>query len=363
MTRHSMCGLVVIALCTAVCLRGPALSADMEQRCTGGCAIELDKVVTLKASPSGTTVFPTDSFWITRYAGGRYIVVSQDLTHLLLFSQSGQFLRRIDGAGGNPFGRITSMLTAPDGTLRVYDVRTGSLYALDAGLKVAGSTPFQYRPSLLLRDGTYIRSQHIPTPELAGYPLHVLSPTGTVVRSFGVDSPEFRADQPSLFDRVVGESSSGRVWSAVPGRYVLELWEPSAGSRLRRLLPKSEGFQEFVRTPSETEKPPSTITSIWEAGRVVWTLSSVADSKWQAPDSPLGDRRLSSAERDRTYDWIIDAVDPSSGGVLATRRFDLGIWARNSSGLLATSSVANGGAAAGIDVWAIRLRGKEGRER
>jgi hypothetical protein len=80
----------------------------------------------------------------------------------------------------------------------------------------------------------FVMNSTIPTPDRAGLPLHLISPEGQVIRSFGSISGAYRSDIPLHDRRQLTPAGSRAVWSAWALQYVIERW--SEGGSLERTL-------------------------------------------------------------------------------------------------------------------------------
>src|SRR5690606_34122775 len=105
--------------------------------------------------------------------------------------------------------------------------------------------------------GRMIVSEHILMPDVLGYPIHVLDPSGRVERSFGVDVPEYAYDAKLGTTRLVASTPDGTLWSVAPGRYLLEHWDPSSGPRLDSFEIRSPHITPIMKWPEdERSRPP-----------------------------------------------------------------------------------------------------------
>jgi len=85
----------------------------------------------------------------------------------------------------------------------------------------------------------------------------------------------------------------------------------------------------------ERSKPPGIIESIWVGEKdELYLLLRVADERWQAPSSANRERVITSEEYDRTYDWVVEVVDPRTQRVVASNRYPTALWGRPSSSVV-----------------------------
>lgn len=332
----------------------PALQPPVT--CKRDCVIELRPIVSFAIAD--TTISSGWSIHVVRDSAGRYFFVSDDLRSLLAFDKDGRMIQAKLGRNKS-FGRITNLLAAPDGTLRLYEVESSSLLALGHDLDVAGSTRLPYRPSLLMKEG-YLVAHQITTPELVGQPLHIMDASGRIVRSFGSDSSSYKAGEPYFNDRVVAPSRNGSVWSIAPGRRIVERWD-AAGQRLARIEIPGAWFHSSPGPSPQTERPTPTVTALWEEGDVLWVLSRDADSKWATPTAS-GERESSTEEHQRMYDWVLEAIDVSSGTLISMKRFDFPLSRRGHSVGIASWRATGMGAPTSILLSQAVLVSKEAKK-
>jgi hypothetical protein len=198
-------------------------------------------------------------------------------------------------------------------------------------------------------------AEQISSRELIGFPIHLVGADGTVRKSFGIDTPQYRPDLQLVVNRMVARATQGGVWTISPGRYVIERWDPVEGQRLAQITVKPTWFRETKQFRTNELTPPNAvIEGIWEQDGVLWTVLRDADSKWRPPVAANTERPHDLAEYDRTYDWVLEAISPENGQVLASRRFDRLLSVYRPSGLIATSADR-----AAVNLWNVRLDRKE----
>lgn len=296
--------------------------------CRRDCEITLTKVVTLSDSAS-PGVLPDYSFSLTRMADGGYATVSRMRDSIVFFDQNGKIKSVLDKPGG--LSRMGNLLHGPGQKLLVYDYPTRNMATLSAGGTFERTIAMPESPSYVLADGRYIVAQQIRTPDLVGHPIHLVGTDGTVLRSFGADTPQHREDLRLVTTRVVAPGRDGTVWAAAPGRYVLERWDPTSGKRLEQVKVQQSWFVESSQIADRRSKPQPIIQGLWEEDGLVWTLIREADANWKPPATvaPTGVERPSNRlENDALFDWVFEAIDPASGAVLAHRRVPDVHWGR-----------------------------------
>jgi len=305
---------------------------------TGGCTIGFSRVGSVRDAPPNQLL---DVLSLVRGPKGELATIARTFDRVLVFGTNGTLLKSVGekGTQRGQFMRVNKVIPIPGNQFIVRDFQLGIATVLDASFAVLRTAAAPHSIDLALGSGQYISAQHIRTPGLVGYPMHLLDDKFAVVRSFGADTPEYRSDMPRLMNRLVAAGPNNMVWAAAPGRYTFEEWDPRSGQRTRSLAVKSSWFVQSLRSaPLENVRvrPSSLIESIWHDGATLWSLSRVADAAWAPRPGPPTERPFEVAQYDRTFDWVLEAIDPSTGRVLASRRLSEAHWADAASQLLST---------------------------
>lgn len=361
-TRREVCA-VVLTFFALGASSHPAGSEPQqnEQRAVpcaqGPCTIQLVRVTRVSGVPLASNL-RTYSIFVEQDASGAYLTTTLRANQVVGFDTKGR-LTLLGPTDKKPRVFVTIVPTT-SGTPRAYayDLLSRSLITLEQDGTFKDARPFPGFPSFMLADGNFIVAQQIRSPELAGYPVHVVDVQGNVLRSFGTDVPEYRADIELVTTRLATPGSNATIWTVAPGRYLFEQWNPATGARIRRVPVQGASFVDSVRgNPDPMTRPTDVIEAVWEKDRTLWALIRVADAKWTAPSKPPGESAIVPADYDRRYDWLLEAVDPASGNILARERFDRAMWGRSSASAL-LASLIDGGKSPGIDVWRFVLRGR-----
>jgi hypothetical protein len=318
-----------------------------------GCTIELTKVIDL-SDTGHSGLLPGELPFVVRDRPGRFYIVTGDRQHVAVFDAHGQFVREL----GTPtlFAHGGTLVPDRNGNVLAWDLASGKAFEIDAALRVIvePAAP-SYPPAFVRSDGTMVVAKEIPTADLIGFPVHLFSSDGHIRKSFGVDTPEYRTDLRLMFERVVAPSTDDMVWTAPVGRYLLEKWNPETGKRLRQLNVHSTWFVESDRFPNDsTVRPNPIVQGLWNRDGLVWVLCRDADAHWKPvktdPESAWDLRSYEAA-----YDWILEAVDEETGEVLASRRFDKGLWGRSPQPFLVSHALATANGPHRLEVWIPQL--------
>lgn len=364
--RWSRCAVALALLAAELHVAGLATasmnhnSASQDRCGRDGCEVVLSRVATIsdKEVPGafGTELMPANMD-----AQGRLLMAVR--AGVAVFEPDGSLVKRLGGPGQGPgeFVVPTPPLIGTDGLVHVFDSTLRRLTVFDSVFPVVRTITVEPRTAQLLRsDGTYVLAEQIRTRDRIGYPLHLLSAEGDLIRSFGADIPEYRADIPLLTHRIIGLSGDRTVWAAPPGRYVFERWNPDTGERLDRVDGvHPDWFHEAVRyEPTWAQAPVGSIRGLWEDGDgLLWVLVHDGAPDWAAP-LDRGEFSPSAEDINRRYDTVVQVIDPVSQEVIAARRFDEVFVVHPQSKLL-TSYDTSDPLIVGFDVWTPQLQLKE----
>jgi hypothetical protein len=338
----------VAALCLAPGARAERLgwgsTADADQspaECRTDCTIGKQSIVTL--SGVNTT---TIGALVVRDGRERYVATSGDFRQLLIFDARGRLL----DSPRPTYGRLVSLFVDSVGTVQTYDSRSGSLLAFDPNYQVKTKTELPHRPALALGGGSFVVASQIPTPELVGHPLHVMSKDGSILRSFGGDGGPFYSENTLKNLRAVCLNPDGTIWSIAPGGRLLERWDTSTGHRLAQVTVKSTWFRESSKPAPPGQVANPLILTIWAEDDLVWILYRVPDPQWNPKLTPPEEPAGRGDTENRRSDWVLEAVRSDTGGVVAMKSFDRILLRRDGSFAIA-SEAASSNRAGGVELW------------
>lgn len=311
-------------------------------RCpAASCDVGFDTIATI-SDVSEPGILPDGYLFLERGAAGSIITAGRDGQQVLVFDSTGRLQHVLGQRGSGPgeFRFVRKPMLGPGDSLHVPDLGLGRISVFAPDYSLARVASFPYMPEAVLSDGSYLVTRSLPGVPETGYPINRYRSDGALLVSFGSDSVQTNLNLDLLTRVHVARSRSGAVWSAVPGQHVVELWNPDTGSKERRLELEGDWFQPAEAwNYDERSRPTSVIEGMWEDREdedgILWVLTRVADSEWQAPVQANVERVVNAAEYGRVYDWIVEAVDLLDGRLLASRRIDDVAWYRGPAGLLA----------------------------
>ena len=291
-----------------------------------GCVLERRHVVRLGRA--------TDSVLLGRLSvvapspRGYFVVApTATLWQAAVYDSSGALVRTLGRRGQGPgeFTRIYRPIIGSGDTVFVHET-DGRYHVYAPDLRFIETRRLPARPMkiLTLPDGQSVVGADIGSA--LGYPLHLVSNEGALVRSFGTTNAVYRADRSVDRARQIGPASGDHmIWSGLTTRYEIELWNVR-GARPDLVIRRTAPWVEPWREPEglfNTHRPPTQLVNVRElpAGKL-WTRLIVAAKSW-APDPSLGPSATNTVGvRDRFMDSVIEVLDVRTLRVLARQRFD-----------------------------------------
>jgi hypothetical protein len=295
------------------------------------CTIELERMVTLgDRQGEGYVGFPAG---VGQLSTGEWVMVQvEHLSQIAVFGPGGEFRRRVGRLGSGPgeFRQIMYLGVGPGDSVRVYDALTGRLSVLDRQLVMRRSLQLGIAPPshfVFEEDGSFIASVTMRGVDHLGFPLHLFTSEGKVVRSFGTLNPAYRARRdPRRNWRSTASAGNGRIWSARLTEYVVELWTTD-GDLIAEYRREVDWFEPHEKVGFNGDDPPNPgLASIFldQQGRL-WTLVRVADENWRRgvgpTTNPYGHNISGVTDRSAYWDTVLEVFDSGTGTVLASRRF------------------------------------------
>jgi hypothetical protein len=318
-------------------------SPGIDDVCTAGqCEINLERVATLSDS-TDPGILPDQILHVQRDAAGRLITIDRTATRIVVFDAGGRLLASEGGRGEGPgeFNVIRRAFVGPGDSIHAIDRALRRAVVFTPDLASSRTTHLEQVPDFQMQSGQYVLAGQIPTAEHIGYPVHVLSTSGRILQSLGVDTPQYRRDLALWTSRHVAPSSDGMLWTVAPGRYVIEKWDPASASRRLRIDMRPTWFSDIsALNYDERVRPEVLIRGLWEDSTgFVWVLIRDADENWQIPTRANIERVITAEEYSRMYDWVIEVLNPASGELISRARFDNPLWYRPPTRLLVSPRI------------------------
>jgi hypothetical protein len=261
------------------------------------------------------------------------IVTSETPGPPLLFGMDGRLIRPLEGNARVPdiYRKASAMARGRGDSIYIVDEMAKQLVVLGPYLNAVRTVPLSdsVRGIVGLPRGDVL----VVSPSTSGgitHPLLWLPAAGESLLpfdNFSVDSPSEAA--PLYSSRVVASARDGEhFWVAHPLRYAIE--KRTLDGELVQLIERDVHWfpPSMTLAPENAESQPTArVTGIWEDGRgLLWVQTSTADGRWPSALGSLtgvdGVTRYFVESRDLYRDTRIEIIDPFSGSLVATEKFD-----------------------------------------
>lgn len=273
---------------------------------------------------------------VVRAANGKFAAVYwgsvQGLVYI--YDAEGRFESTLGGDGSGPgeFRGIGNGLFVDGYILHAFDNRLGRHTLIDIRSGEFSSTPLSagnVMNAAFPSDEAIVLSGRVHASREGGYPLHVFTPEGEWIRSFGMEEPQEDLSAVGSLVRGLASAGEGTFWSAPRREYLLEHWTVE-GVRLRAFSGDRERFVPFEDgSYTQGRSPASQLSSISvdDAG-LLWVVYSVAVPDWEDAIEPIParefdertGRRYRILPGRRVRDHYLEVIDPQAGGVLVRSR-------------------------------------------
>ena len=342
--RHSKFRTIVLAVLATPCV---SMAQNVVERHVDGsrpscatCTIELEKVAS--AGVVSDPDLPGFYSAVTIDNQGRILVANRSGSAILLYDSAGRFLKTVGRAGTGPgeFNGIARLQVSSDDSLMVVERLRVSVFSPSLEFVRRAPLVSGHSSLLIFANGQMVIAARLSTPQAAGYPLHFSDSAGGATKPFGTANPELRAECVDCLLRMLTEGRDGNVfWSAHANKYEIEKWSLSLQLRERIIVDRVSWFEPWDTSRAGTTprrvRPRTQPTGMYEdpSGRL-WMVATAPVTRWTADTTPRvslppsrGAVRAPSGlppdpESIKRLATIIEVLEPSSGRLLATRRFD-----------------------------------------
>jgi hypothetical protein len=243
-----------------------------------------------------------------------------------VFDTDGTILRRVgrEGQGPGEFRGISPLLVGEDDRLHAFDYSQRRVSTFTPDYELAGTAPIvisRFNRAIAM-GGMIVANGMVRFRVEEQAPLHLVDSEGTIVRSFGSETGEYRTSLPETWEmRALAPAGNDGVWAAPVNQYLIERW--SLEGRLTHVVRREvEWFEPWWVIDFGLGIPPDTLVqAISQQGDVLWVMVSIADPEWRTVQVPSG-RFFTVTDRHEYVDTIIEAIDLNSGRVIASTRID-----------------------------------------
>jgi hypothetical protein len=281
--------------------------------------VRLDPITTLGADPDGPALSRLSS--IAMDGDGFFYVASTYVPgEIAIFHESGAYHRSFGRLGQGPgefSRRLVRVLTGPGDSVHVIDGIRHTVLAPRAESAVRlHQLPFRPLNLAISNKGRLVAGH--PSPDSREL-VHILSPGGTVERSF-VRSPSYDPRFPYSGIRTLSNAGGGRFWVGHSTRYELELWSLEAGL-LRRITRDPDWFQPWAGRSQDVGSRPRLTAHLAYDG-VLWTIIRVPDPDHRAP---VAGQPVEDVDMNQVEDTVIEAIDERCGKLIGSVRIDAAV--------------------------------------
>jgi hypothetical protein len=303
-------------------------------------ALVLRRVVTLgeESGPNELTHAPQA---IATDSRGRYFLLgsNQGIEVPKIFSPNGEFLTNLSRIGDGPgeFKFPSALLIDPSDSVFVLDGSARRMTVWTPQLQMARTSRIEYRlqstsaPAVLMTGGRIATNMDTRQGHSLGPVLQILTPDGAILHAFAEEARTFTRWVDSWWAmKTLGPSRDG-FWSGTMAfEYRVEKWD-SGGRLVRRLLRRPSWFLPYdTLTAATPERAPTPyLMRVREdANGLLWTTLQVADSQWAEgfDSNPVrgegGVMHYRVRDAEKVLDSYIEVIDPRSGQLVLSRRFD-----------------------------------------
>ncbi len=312
-----------------------SVSRIVASRACDGCRVVVREVALLSDD-----TFDTDlsNARVMRTPSGEYLVGGRRGV-LGVFDSTFRFRRQLgrSGAGPGEFRLPTQVIPKGRDSLAVFDwaLRRLTLYGADLNAPARSLVLPEFRDAIFLRNGELLLSGLITTASAAGFPLHVVTSSGTLSRSFGTAVPRVHRNSGRVLAKSIVRSQQGRILVGNPYRYEIEVW--SEDLRLARTLSREVAWfpptdETYAMSSPGQERPSTMLVGLGlddRNGNVLATFHTAA-SDWSADQKlkgKTGEVRWPSDPNEaigvylnRYFDTMVEALDPVAMTALASTR-------------------------------------------
>ena len=318
-----------------------------------GCII-LDTLVEL-GTPQGDGILSGPLHVAIDDASGRYWVQDRDI--LKVYAPDGSFISQVGRTGEGPgeFGAPVPIHADADGSVHVLDPANLRITVLDSSFQVVSETHITnagpVHEAAWLAEDRYMVAMWSGGPESVGFPLHVLSDEGIILRSFGMPDGEERLD-PFTAQRRITANAAGQMFATPRFIFRVESWNSEAEPLATFMGPALiQHAVEQAPYNLDDHPIPAEIMDLHAdfRGRL-WVLIREPREGWETlfeeqayPNGMVGLRLRGSATIDDVYRSRLWVVSLTTGDILADTVMNGQLTGFTPSGLI----VENGESPAG----------------
>ena len=341
--------------------------------CPGG-ALSLRLVARLgdESGPGELSYHPQS---ISIDSRGRFLLLGSNQASEVpkVFGVDGRFLQALGRIGDGPgeFRSPAALLVGAGDSIFLLDASSRTMTVWTPNLRLARTTRLDHRlkstpnPAVYLTEGRIAANVEVPKEDSLGPALQIIDRGGIVVHQFGDEHRVRRRWIDGWWNMKTLGWARGGFWSGtMVFEYRMERWD-SSGARQQTILRQPEWFQRYDtllgRSP-DTRPSPVLIQVREDSQGLLWAIVLVPDSNWAEglSASPVrgegGTAIYQTEDPERVMDSYIEVMDPRSGRLLLSRRFD-GLFTFLINDTLVGKATEIGEGVPAVEVYQVHLRG------
>jgi hypothetical protein len=171
-----------------------------------------------------------------RDSKGRFFAIGFSRRSVVIFDSVGRFTRAFGrpGTGPGEIGTRISSIAIVSDSLFVFAGRRVSVYSPSlAFVRVANlPTLSDFTPAVVWASGNIVEVGDVPTPRSVGFPFHIVSPDGRIIRSFGAENQAVVPRNVAVSGVANGlgafpfllAPSQDHIWVSNPAAYAFTSW-------------------------------------------------------------------------------------------------------------------------------------------
>lgn len=352
------------AVLVLVLSEGVAAQVRTISDCEQPCLLRTELVATLGAEDGPG--FVGEPSGLVRLGDGRWVLSDwYDQDRLKVYDSDGAFLRAVGRRGQGPgefhIARFLQLL--PGDSVEVFDfglMRT-TVFTPDWVPVRTARWPMYGQEMVRLPDGARVFSSRWNEPGREGQPLHLVSSSGSYVRSFGAREPIPMSGPREAYYRQIALSGSDRVWSANLLRYHVEEWSVE-GEFVQELERTVEWFPpqvEYEAVPADGGPPTPGLLAVHADGDgLLWVVTVVPATDWElgvgTGRNVFGRSTRVVSDPSAVYDTMIEVIDPADPVVVGAARLSTRIEGFVSDGFVYGGVLLPTGEPV-VQIWALSL--------
>jgi hypothetical protein len=363
-------GSLLFGLLALVGIPFPLMGQVALEDCPDECALRAERILLLGEEEGPGYLGRVGRGGLVQRSDGVFALLdSSEQDRVKFFDADGRYLRSFGRRGEGPgeFQVTNGLLLLEGDSVEVYDVVNRRFTVISPSYtrgRISRSAELLAPGIVRLKDGTRIMNGALYTPGGLGLPLHQVDVEGRVLASFGADPPIENLTARWAIRRLMATAGLDRVWAAPLARYRMEEWAVG-GERIRTLEREVDWFRPHdgsTRADDGTPLPRFRALHLDAQGRL-WTVVWVPAPRWEEGlrEGPGvgGMPGPVVSDYSKLYDSVVEVIDPETGRVVRSQRFDVAFSGFVRDGLLFADYVSDAPDFQ-IGIWEISFDGGTG---